>query len=425
MIPKLRTLLIVSVSVALLAGAAAIWMQDDPLDEQAVAWMEAVNQQGGSSEGYLYLLGLDAAQEPLAAGRARQAEYRRWLDSRSVVDSSFRPAVVEPLPRSLVEQSCGGEWLYCLEQVLAGKRDVDALLEDGAQVLERYRRVIGFEHLLSRSALTASSPLPSYSALIAGNRLLALQAYRLILEGHADQARALLEADFARWRLHLAEADTLIQKLVISHLMAADVGTLSVLRQRNLIAAPVELEPLSVAERSLQIAMRSEFVMVANGYAAMRDDPQIIREQGRLFMRVLFKPNMSINATLPSYRSVADASQQDAATFVEWLRQPQPAVSRDWRNPVGNVLLDVSSVDMNRYLGRLHDLDARIHLYNRLNTLAPGFTEAQAVAAVEGGNPYAMHPARVLEDKPRWLCYDGPLKDRRHLRCLPLVTGGR
>lgn len=421
MIAKFRTLLIVSAAAALLTGAAVIWMQDEPLDAQAVAWMDTVNQQGGSSEGYLYLLGLDAAQEPMAVGRARQAEYRQWLDSRSALDASFRPQQVELLPRSVVEQRCGGEWLYCLQQVLDGRRDVDALLQDGAQVLARYQRVIGFEHLLRRSALTASSPLPSYSVLIAGNRLLALQAYRLILDGHAGQAQALLEADFARWRRHLAEADTLVQKLVIAHLMAADVGTLSVLRQRNLIEAPAPLAPLSPAERSLQVVMRSEFVMAANGYAAMRDDPQIIREQGRLFMRVLFKPNMTINATLPNYRGVADASRQDAAAFVEWLRQPQPVVSRDWRNPVGNVLLDVASLDMKRYLARLHDLDARIALYNRLARLAPGFTEREAIAAAEGGNPYAIHPASVLAGKPGWLCYDGPLKDHRNLRCLPLV----
>ncbi|MDP3815412.1 hypothetical protein [Pseudomonas sp.] len=46
-------------------------------------------------------------------------------------------------------------------------------------------------------------------------------------------------------------------------------------------------------------------------------------------------------------------------------------------NPAGSILADIAAPDFNPYLARLHDLDAKLSLFNRLGL------ETQV-----GGNPY-------------------------------------
>ena len=50
---------------------------------------------------------------------------------------------------------------------------------------------------------------------------------------------------------------------------------------------------------------------------------------------------------------------------------------RRLHNPAGSILADIAVPGFNRYLARLHDLDAKLSLFNRLGL------EIQV-----GGNPY-------------------------------------
>ncbi|MNZ57453.1 hypothetical protein D3C78_754320 [compost metagenome] len=412
----LRITLYALAAILLLAITLTLyWVRDDSLHPEASAWVQAVDSPRDSSDGYLYLLGLVAATEPRAAGRARLAEYRQWRATHSPFDDSFQPAPLRQLdiPKLAAQHNEHG---YCLEPA----RD-EVHLEQGRELLKRYRQVARLADLRS-PASELSEPQPNYVALLAGNRLLALDACRLRHDGQTEQARTLLEEDIGHWRRHLAAADTLIQKMVTVHLIAGDIGVLAALYQQGLIGRPAALPPLTAAERSLQSAMQSEFAMLAKGFASMRDDPHFLQEHGRLALQLLFKPNMSSNATLPDYQRIARASQLTASEFADWLRQSPPPRRQDWRNPIGNILVAVAIPDMSQYLAQLHDLDARIQLYNRLNTLAPGFSSAQALAQAAEGNPYGLGPARLVEGPPQRLCYDGPREDAKQLRCLALLS---
>lgn len=411
-------ILVVLGAAMLLVSLALIWIRDVPLDRQASTWVAEARSQQNPSAGHIYLLGLDAAAEPMSAGQARLAEYRSWRASHSPFDNFHpKPSKLLNIPKLVAQHS---------EQGLCRQPERDAaLLEQGGELLVRYRQAARLADLRNLTAIDPSEPLPNYAALLSGNRLLALEACRLRLDGQAGPARALLEEDLSHWRRHLAAADTLILKMITAQLVAGDIGALGALHQQGLIERPAPLVPLTAAERSLQAAMRGEFAMLANGFAAMRDDPTFITDKGRLALRLLYKPNMSSNAILPHYLHIAAASQLTASEFAGWLReQPQPPLRQDWRNPIGNILAAVAGPDMRQYLARLHDLDARIQLFNRLSSLAPGFTAAQALSATAEGNPYGARPARLLEANPPQLCYDGPLADPKYRRCLPLLGRG-
>ncbi|MCQ4348779.1 hypothetical protein NGA35_15380 [Pseudomonas stutzeri] len=413
--PRVSPLILVVLgAVVMLASLALYWIRDTPLDNQASAWVAEASAQREPSAGHVYLLGLDAEGEPMNAGRARLAQYRSWRANHSPFDD-FRPRPGKSLSMPRLAARHG-------EQGLCRQPEQDtALLEQGRELLARYRQAARLDDLRSLGASEPAEPLPNYAALATGNHLLALQACRLLRDGQPGQARALLEEDLGHWRRHLAAADSLLLKMVTAQLVAGDIGSLAALYQQGLIERPTPLAPLTAAERSLESAMQSEFVMLANGFAAMRDDPHFLQEHGRLALRLLFKPNMSSNAALPDYQRIAQASQLSADEFVAWLRQPAAVRHQDWRNPIGNVLVAVAIPDMRQYLAQLHDLGARIQLYNRLRSLEPGFTAAQALSVSAAGNPYGAGPARLLEAGSPQLCYDGPLADTRHRRCLPLL----
>lgn len=399
----------------LFAALALLWIRDAPLDDPAGAWLTELGSQPEHSAGYIYLLGLDAAAEPQRAGQALLDEYRRWRAMHSYLDFfPSKPGKVLPIPNFPAQPDEPG---LCRQP----EREA-ALLEQGGELLARYQQVARFADLRSLLVIEPSAPLPNYKVLLAGNRLLALEACRLLRDGQGEAARDLLEADLGHWRRHLAGADSLIQKMVVIRLIAGNLETLGALYQQGLIERPAAQAPLTTAERSLEGAMRNEFAILANGFTAMYDEPRFRDEHGgRLAISLLFKSNMSSNAVLPRYLSIANASQLTASEFALWLRQqPIPPLHEDWRNPIGNILAAVAMPDLRQYLARLHDLDARIQLYNRLNHLTPGFSVAEALSVTREGNPYASGPARLVESSPPQLCYDGPLADPKRQRCLPL-----
>jgi hypothetical protein len=130
-------------------------------------------------------------------------------------------------------------------------------------------------------------------------------------------------------------------------------------------------------------------------------------------LQLLYKPRMTINDSLPTYLRIADTARLDAQTFARRLHDASseaaaPAIWRRLLNPVGVILGEVAVPDFNRYLARLHDLDGKIVLFNRLGR-----------AAQAGGNPYDPDQEPQWNAETQHLCFDGPLADHQSLRCLP------
>jgi hypothetical protein len=387
--------------LVLLAGAGWLWSRDEPLDPQAQAWLEQVAQVGESSEAYYQLLGLDAptGSDPQAAGRQRLA--------KPAADEA--PAATLTLPG---DELCALGAPGCLQGWRDEPEKLQALLSTHAELLQRYETLLALADYRTLSPPAMDEPMPSYAALLKGNLLRSLKALALIEDKRNSEALALFEDDIRQLRSWLARADNLILKMTLVKLLAQDLDSLAALYRAELLPRPVLQKPLSPEERSLAAAMRREFALVANGLAGLLDRPDLGGELGlnAWQLRLLFKPHMSINDSLYLYARVAEDSRLDAQAFVQRLNEPGPgSISRfrHLRNPVGIILGDIAVPDFNRYLARLHDLDAKLNLFNRLGA------ENQA-----GGNPY--NPA----EGPQWnaeqqrLCFDGPLPDPQSMRCL-------
>ncbi len=400
--------------LALLGGVVAFWLYDEPLLPDAQAWLEQVAKVEGDSAAYYQLFGLDspAGSDPQAAGRKRLMAYHQWLASHG--PEKAMPAVDEPARLALPgDELCALAKPGCLARLRQDPVSLAALLSDHDELLQRYQQLLALEDYRTLSRPSQSEPMVEYRYLSKAAQLRGAQALLLAEQGKGTAALALLQGDTRQLRVWLARADNLILKILLAGLLEQNLDGLALLYHAGLIPKPAAEAVLSSAERSLHDAMRREFALVATFLRG----PSATKNVPAWRLQLVFKPRMSINETLPDYLRVAEDSQLDAVAFAQ--RQVvvnEHAIStwRRWRNPVGAILVDVAMPDFKRYLAQLHDLDAKLALFNALGSAVP-----------ESANPYYPQARPFWDGKLKAYCFDGPLRDEKRRRCLPWLAPPR
>jgi aminoglycoside phosphotransferase (APT) family kinase protein len=222
-----------------------------------------------------------------------------------------------------------------------------------------------------------------------------------------------MQQDVRLLRGWLARADSLILKMMLVRQLGHDLDVIAALHRAGLLPPPSAQPALSEAERSLEAPMRREFALVGSGLLTLVGDPQAAAELGasRWWLRWIYKPHMTVNDSLPDYQRVAANSRLDTVAFARMVRVPSrsaPSLWRRARNPVGTIFGMVAMPDFNKYLARLHDLDAKLALFNALGQAVP-----------EADNPYRPGQRAKWDAKRQAYCFTGPLKDEQGVRCLP------
>lgn len=412
-------------SLATLAGLSALMLLDSSPSPQSLAWQAAFEERRSQpSESYLLLLGLDAAamEQPMQLGRARLDAYHAWTAAGEKNVLVLPDTALLPVPDN--EQLCEPGKPECLARSADGSLNGTRLLAENAVLLERYRLWLELAPARSQALPGASEPLPNHRLLMVANRLLGLQALQLIEQGNPRAALELLQQDIVRLRRQLAEADTLIGKIIVASMLSADLERIALWHARGLLPDPAPIAGLSESERSLLMPMQHEFSGIARLFGNLRQLG--LEEHGALPLLLFYKPQRSINQALPSYQYPAELSQLPPDRLAQVLaeREPMEPVS-PWsqpNNPIGQILLNIATPAFENYAGRVQDLDARIRLFNLLGQLPDEESELLAALTTLPGadNPY--YPGQP----PRWdattgtLCFDGPLPDERGVRCLPL-----
>lgn len=400
-------------------------LYDEPLEPEAQAWLDAVAARGeGRSAAYEMLLGLDAplAQDPRELGRQRLAE----SIARGPMGMQAEPASAVAAPPRLAkvgaEALCHVSQASCFARFSQDTGQAQRLLDEHPVPLQRYRQVLGLTDYRSLAIPGALEPLPAYGVLVEGNRLLGLQALVLARTGQAVAARQLLEEDLAQLRRQLARSDQLIGKMVSVSLVAADLDLLARLRAEGLLGALHEQPALSPQERDMLPALQREFASRALYFLAMPASLETETGFSPSSLKLLYKARQSVNLMFAQDQLVAQVAALDAAAFAEDSRLQALQPTRPWQrpnNPIGVILVSVAGPDLQGYLARLHDLDAKVRLFNLLTRLPLGESPSPSWLAGHGvENPY-QSGALPMWVKPRGeLCFSGPLEDPRGLRCI-------
>ncbi|MBD9413315.1 hypothetical protein IB234_01985 [Pseudomonas sp. PDM16] len=397
-------------TVMVLGAGAWAWWQDEPLGPVARAWLEE-SVATADSKAYYQLLGLDApaGQHPQEAGRQMVEAHLQWRAQHGPYDLMVSATDGERLElpgKNLCALGDAG----CLERLRQDSAGLAALLARHGELLRRYDSLLALDDYRTLAQPSVDEPLANYSSLGRANLLRAAQAMALAEDGRGGEALALLQQDVRHLRGWLARADNLILKMMLVNLLGRDLNAVAALYRAGLVPLPAAESPLSEAERSLGAAMRREFVLVGSGMLTLVDNPQSAGvAQWRL--RLMYKPHMTVNDILPGYQRMATNSLLDTSAFVRTLGTParsQPSFWRRTRNPVGTILGSVAVPDFNNYLARLHDLEAKLTLFNALGQGVP-----------EADNPYRPGERAEWDETLQAYCFSGPLVDKHHLRCLP------
>lgn len=400
------------VALGLAVLLAGLWLLDEPLDEQAQAWLQGPPATA-QSLAYYQLLGLDAASgaDPQQVGRARLQAHRQWRAEHSFSEPHVAAPAAQPLvlPDDLCRLGDAG----CLQQLRSDRAALSALLAQHAELLQRYQHLLAQDDYRTLSQPSMDEPLANFIALERAGRLRALQALVLAEEGRSADALLLLQRDVQQLRGWLARADNLILKMLLVQVLAGSLDAMAVLHGAGLLPQPAPQPLLDAAERSLQAPMQREFALVGNGLLGLLDDPQTAAEMGvlRWQTRWLYKPQMTVNDSLPGYSQTAAASRLDTGEVAAALHATashEPGLWRRLRNPLGTILSQIAGPDYNRYLARLHNLNAKLVLFNELGQPAP-------LAA----NPYWPEQRAGWDEQRQGYCFSGPREDDRALRCLP------
>ena len=396
--------------LALLAAIAALWLLDEPLDAQAQAWLQAPPA-AAESAAYYQLLGLDApaGDDPQQAGRRLLQAHRQW---RATHDFSAAMAPVAGPRIERPEPVCALGEPGCLPQLRDQRAQLDERLQRHAELLRRYAQLLALNDYRTLSQPSLDEPQAGFVSLERSGRLRALQALAMAEDGRGAEALALLQRDVRQLRGWLARADNLILKMLLVRLLNHELDAIAVLYRDGLLPRPETQPALSQAERSLQGAMQREFALVGSGLLSLLDNPQTAAELGVLRWQLawLYKPRMTVNDSLPFYRRLAENSLLPAQDFVRSLQAPvpeEPSLWRRLRNPVGVILGQVARPDYVAYLARLHDLDAKLVLFNALGQHVP-----------EVNNPYGADQQASWNAGRQAYCFAGPLADKHGLRCL-------
>lgn len=387
------------------------WMLDEPLDPRAQAWLEPAAP--AESAAYYQLLGMDApaGQEPQAVGRQLLQAHQQWLAKHALnkPQATADRARIE-LPGAELCRLGEGD---CLQRLREDRAALGELLVRHGELLRRYETLLTLNDYRTLSQPSMHEPQVNFTTLDSANRVRAVQILALALDGRGGEALALLQQDVRLLRHWLARADDLLLKLMLVRQLANDLEAIAVLHRAGLVPGPAPQAMLSNAERSLDAPMQREFAKMSSELLSLLDNPPKVAgiQVPRWRQHLTYKPQMTLNDMFTDYQRVAANSRLETVAFVRTVKMQshsEPSLWRRARNPVGTILGSISMPDLNKYLASLHDLDAKLALFNSLGQSVP-----------DAGNPYRPgHPAS-WNAKRQAYCFSGPLRDERGLRCLP------
>lgn len=404
-------------TLVLVGGGLAWWGHDEPLSAQAQAWLEQAAVDGRQSQAYLLLTGLDAVagQAPEALGAKRLQAYRSWRSSHSPMDEGYKEPEVATLALPQGPLFCAPEKQDCLASLLNGAA---AWVESDEQRLlrERYWQFLQLDDYRNLQEASITAPMPPFQYLTAGQQLSILQSLKTAMTGEGAQVQALLDEELHLLRGQLRRADTLIEKMILARLVERNMRLQAVLYRQGLMPAPTRVAAFDEAERSLLRPMQHEFQGAALMYRSLGQSKKTATES--VLMWLGLRPQMSINVSLGFYQPFAELSLLPPAEFAREVKSlPAAQWQKNWRNPVGNILLGVATPDFREYAARVHDLEALRRLLQGVAQLPPGTPSAEQLRAFD--NPYYPgQPAQL--DAQGQLCFAGPLSARYGARCLSL-----
>jgi hypothetical protein len=382
------------VLIAYLALCLINW-QDQPVSDSAQRLASIYRDRPSvpdADNAYVYVMGFAVARDadPDEAGGRRIA----WL--RTLSDGAQVSAGDDPVPSDQRYKSTRTPQIQSLsdacrvatgECARALERSEDVMrewTESEQWLLDRYLTLLRHPGWLETVPFDIRAPLPPYSLVFDGQKLLLAKAYLLAGQKDAAGVRALLDADVRFWRGVLASSDILITKMIAVAALNRTFGVGNLVLRRlpadlALTGMPQEwTAPLTDAERSLLRTFTGEWIFgdhlfrqaVASGswldVVEPKSDPSFAsRLLGHALMPMFQAQDLSNRRADMFLRAVAAMDvpyeqfraglDRASAIFDSPVEEGGPF--RTLYNPIGAMVLAISGSGFGGYGARVADVE--------------------------------------------------------------------
>ena len=215
----------------------------------------------------------------------------------------------------------------------------------------------------------------------------------------------------------LTEVDNLIGKTIAYVLLNETIDVLSlILREYQVKATSIEL--LTYEQLSIDGLVNREFAFVKSSLTLGDLDAEY-HYLPSWVIRLVFKPNMTINAALPVYDNAKRLSKLPMHEFAEIAKQTKTlSLEASWvRNAIGSTLNQIAQINLKPYIAHGFDLNAKLTLFN--SVLDQRLLESTRLSI---DNPYydVKQEVEFIKEANKF-CLQGPLEDPRFFRCLTVL----
>ena len=401
---------VLSIIVTAIVFLVLLAQIDDELSEQAVDLLNRL-EADAESESYLYLYGLFAKEtdSPESVGKTLLEEYKESITAESYQLVDYPDSDKLPLPKG--DAFCRSWEDGCLEYLFSSDIDAKALLSKNKTLMTRSNTFLEFNEYKTLSKPTIREVYPPYQYIAAAEHIKVLEAISAYKDGYSKKAIDSLLEQFVKLRKSMELQDNLIGKLVFLMKLSEILDVLSVILSNEDMVAE-KIPSLSQSEKSFYMIAAREFGMSYYTLQNLDRNPEFFEMGGnfpRWITRMVYKPNMTTNAVTPIYYRLERLAQLSPSDFAKQSGTEDSVrlSTSKLRNFVGDTLIAISP-EFDKYVARFHDFDAKLALFNQVHHLK---LELHAMQ-----NPYYGN------EKPKevdgGLCFSGPLKDIRNLRCL-------
>jgi hypothetical protein len=423
-----KNLLISAAITLVLVAIFASTQIDDELSDEALALISII-EEPKESRAYIYLLGINASPNvsPMEVGGSLLQEYRKQGadENYEIVGYTAQDQIQAPEGELFCEFADD----HCVRTLFTTDFDIEELERKYAIILERMGELYGLGDYHTLSKPTYREPIPPYQYISRVERVWVLRSISLYKEGRANKAQILLRNRLSMLRSSLASQDNLIGKMVHLLVISEIVDTLSIILSHSADATKMELIPdMTLAEKDLGAASAREFGVAYYLFKRLDKYPGFFDstaaegegEKGEKdvrggkvpgwFVRIFYKPNMSINAVVPAYTKLVSLSRLSCKEFAEEIERGKELeiTTSNLRNYMGNVLINTGRPNLEQYLGRIMDVEAKIELFNQI--YHHGAPEDKVK------NPYYEYDYSYRKEDS--ICFRGPLEDQKGMRCL-------
>lgn len=357
----------------------------------------------------------------VASRRASHPERKDIAGWADPVADTTRETLRDPAITSFRE-ACRPGGTGCASAFDNGDETYDRWIAQEDWLLPRYQELISLPGWLETGPLTdPSAPLPQFSPIVDGQRMLLLKARRLAMQGDYRSAHDLLESDLRFWRHMLESADTLISKMLATTALVRhfELGNL-ILRKLDASAAAQVMPagwrtPLTDQERSMQRCMVGEWIFVSGlaeslhpifRYELVMNPEEGPRSFGRTAVALLgaplFQKQDSINKYADHYSGIVelldvrlDRYPDSHARSVELAREAA-AWPRSPYNLLGSWIVAQVAGDYFNYGARVADIEGVRRAALAAATLRAANVQLenveQALTMSELKDPYGERP---------------------------------